>query len=189
MDLLEIVKGTYAVLGQDLTDLGLEMMMEDLRPYPLAQVSAALSRCRKELRRLTLADILERLPGRHPGPEEAWAMVSSGMREASITVIWTDEMRVAFGLAHALAEHPIGARMAFKEHYLQLVSEARARGETPQWSASLGTDKAQRELAILEGIKAGRLSEEYAQKLLPRDTISTEEAASVLEQHFPTLLE
>jgi hypothetical protein len=189
MDLLEALKGTYAVMGQDITDLGLEVMAGDLEPYPLAHIMPALSRCRKELKRLTLTDILDRLPGRHPGPEEAWAIVSSSMRNESLTIIWTDEMRLAFGIAHAVADDPVAARMAFKEHYTQLVSEARAMGEAPQWSASLGSDKAQRELAILEGVKQGRLSEGYARKLLPRDAISTEEAAKLLEQHFPELLE
>ena len=189
MDLLESIKGTYAVLGQDMTDLGLELMAEDLAPYPLEHILQALARCRKELKRLTLSDILDRIPGRHPGPEEAWAIVSASMRDDSITIIWTDEMRLSFGIAHAIAEDPVAARMAFKEQYSQLVSEARAFGDTPQWSASLGSDKAQRELAILEGVKHGRLSEAYAQKILPRDAISTEEAATLLEQHFPTLLE
>lgn len=188
MDLLESLKATYSILGQDITDLGLEVLAQDLAAYPMEQVQLALSRCRKELKRLALTDILDRLPGQHPGPEEAWAIVSVSMREESITIVWTDEMRAAFGIAHAVADDPIGARMAFKEHYLQLVREARALGQAPRWSVSLGSDKAGRELAITEGVKAGRLSEAYAAKLLMSATLSSDEALRILEQYAPNLL-
>lgn len=188
MDILESLKATYSILGQDITDLGLELLAQDLAAYPVRQVQLALGRCRKELKRLTLTDILDRLPGQHPGPEEAWAIVSTGMREESITIVWTDEMRQAFGVAQALADDPVGARMAFKEQYLQLVREARAQGQAPRWSVSLGADKAGRELAILEGVKAGRLSHAYAATLLPAATISSREALRLLDEYAPRLL-
>jgi hypothetical protein len=188
MDLLESLKATYSILGQEITDLGLELLAHDLAAYPTDQVQLALGRCRKELKRLTLTDILDRLAGQHPGVEEAWSIVSSSMRDESITVVWTDEMRFAFGLAHALADDPVAARMAFKEQYTQLVREARALGQGPNWSVSLGSDKAGRELAILEGVKHGRLLPAYAATLLPSATLSTEEATALLEQQFPRLL-
>jgi hypothetical protein len=189
MKLHEAIAGTYAVIGQPLTDVQLAILTEDLEGFPLVDVLTALSKCRKELRKLALVDILDRLPNGHPGPEEAWAIVSQGMEDGGATIIWTDEMREAFGVANKLAEDHVGARMAFKEQYTRLVSEARSARAAPSWSVSLGTDKAHREMAILEGVKQGRLTQAYAQKLLPHDAISTEEAAKLLEQHVPKLLE
>ncbi len=189
MKLHEAIAGTYAVIGQAMTDAQLAILTEDLEPYPLPEVLTALSRCRKECRKLALVDILDRLPHGHPGPEEAWGIVSQGMADEGATMIWTEEMREAFGIANKVAEDAVGARMAFKESYSRLIGEARTARTAPQWSVSIGSNKAHRELAILEGLKCGRLSQAYAQKLLPREAISTEEAAKLLEQHFPKLLE
>ena len=186
MDLLEAVKATYLTIGQDVTDTQLAIVTSDLQDYPLADVLASLSRCRKELRKLALVDILDRLPHSHPGPEEAWSIVSSSMRDESITIVWTDEMRFAFGIANALADDPVGARMAFKEHYTKLVNEARALGEKPNWCVSLGTSPSGREHAITQGVKAGRLTLEYAQKLLPHP--EDPQTVQLLESLCPRLL-
>ena len=186
MKLHEALAGTYAVIGQPLTDAQLAILTEDLEAYPLPDVMAALTRCRKELRKVTLVDILDRLPQSHPGPEEAWSIVSSGMRDESSTIVWTEEMRHAFGIAHAIADDPVAARMAFKEQYAILRSEARAVGEKPKWSVSLGSDRAGRELAITEGVKQGRLTVEYAQKLLPHP--DDPQTVALLESLCPRLL-
>lgn len=66
MDLLTAVKATYEVVGQDISDLGIQAIVTELKQYDLQHVLLALTRCRKELRKLTLADILDRLPGGHP---------------------------------------------------------------------------------------------------------------------------
>lgn len=186
MDLLEAVKATYLTIGQDVTDTQLAMVTSDLEEYPILDVMRALSRCRKELRKLSLVDILDRLPNSYPGVEEAWATISSSMRDESITIVWTDEMRQAFGIANAIADDPVAARMAFKEHYTMLVNEARAIGEKPNWSVSLGTNQAGRELAISEGVKQGRLQVAYAQKLLPHP--EDPQTIQLLEQLCPRLL-
>jgi len=167
MTLTEAVKATYEVVGQSTTDLQLAMTIEELSGYPIASVLAALSRCRRELRKLTLADILDRIPGGHPGPEEAWATIAKGMADESRTLIWSDEMREAYGVARGCSEDEVAARMAFKETYTRAVSEARSAGKSPHWSVSQGTDKADRERAILEGVKKGQLSASYTQRLLP----------------------
>jgi hypothetical protein len=57
--------------------------------------------------------------------------------------------------------------MAFKETYQRLVSEARSAGRQPNWMVSQGTDKADRERVILEGVRVGRLLPDYAKRLLP----------------------
>ena len=186
MTLVEALRGTYAVLGQEISDIALEVLAEDLMLHPLDSVLIALKRCRKELRRLTLADILERIPGGHPGAEQAWAIVSRGIQNEALTMVWTDEMREAYGVAAALVDDPIAARMAFKETYLRLVSESRANNTPIVWSVSQGVDRADRERAILEGVRLGRLTPEYAKRLLPHQ--DDPQLVKLLESLCPRLL-
>lgn len=157
----------FQFVNQPMADLAIKEMADDLAGYPQENVLAALKRCRSELKSIRYGDILDRLPGGHPGPEEAWSIIARGMQDEAITLVWTDEMREAYGVANGVAEEPIQARMAFKEKYTQLVSEARATRMTPKWSVSKGTDKADQERAILEAVAQGRLTASFAQRLLP----------------------
>lgn len=156
MTLIEAVKATYAVIGQSMTDTELAMVVSDLSLYPADGVLAALARCRRELKRITLADILARLPGGHPGVEEAWALVSKALGNEAVSIVWTDEMREAMGVAMALADDAVAARMAFKEVYTRAVSESRAAGCRPQWTVSLGADPHGRALAQHEAANLNR---------------------------------
>lgn len=167
MTLIEAVKGTYAVIGQSMTDTELAMVVSDLSVYPPASVLTALTRCRRELKRITLSDIIDRIPGGNPGVEEAWALVSSIMRDEQGSIVWTEEMRTAYGVAATLADDPIAARMAFKESYLSQVGEARAKGQLVKWSASLGWDKQRREAVLCEAVEKGRLTHEEATRHHP----------------------
>ena len=171
MTLTEAVKATYAVIGQETTDIQLAMTVEELSCYPAPNVLTALSRCRKELRKLTLADILDRLPGGHPGPEEAWSKISQCMNNEQISIVWTHEMREAYGSAASLADDKVAARMAFKETYTRLVNEARAKGTQLKWSVSLGHDKSLRQEAIEEAVRKNQITAGQAAKLLPAPTI------------------
>ena len=67
MNLLEAVAVTFAVVGQEVSDLGLKAIVAELQSYPPEAVQESLRRCRKELRKITLADILDRIPSGHPG--------------------------------------------------------------------------------------------------------------------------
>ena len=187
MDLIESLKGTYAVMGQEITDLGLQIMAEDLALYPVPAIQIALSRCRKELRKLTLSDVLDRLPDGHPGVEEAWSIVSKGMTDGGATIIWTDEMREAYGVALQVDNDQVAARMAFKETYLHLIQDARASARSPTWCVSLGSDKLGRAPALLAGVEKGRVAPAYAQQFLGSPAQAT--AAQFLAEHFPQLLE
>lgn len=158
---------TCELVGQTLTDAAVEGIVAELSRYPEASVMEALLRCRRELRRLTLADILDRLPGQHPGPEEAWGLVSRCLANEQISIVWTDEMREAYGTASALASDPVAARMAFKECYAKLVSTARAQRQSPAWSVSLGYDPQGREVALTEAVRRNQISAAHAASLLP----------------------
>lgn len=171
MDLVEVVKATYAVIGQEASDLQIAMTVEELSSYPEQNVLTALSRCRKELRKLTLADILDRLPGGHLGVEEAWSKVSQCMNNEQISIVWTDEMRQAYGAAAPLADDKVAARMAFKEVYTKLVNESRTSAKLPSWSVSLGFDKSLRQEAIEEAVRLNQISQSQASKLLPPLTL------------------
>lgn len=167
-DVIKALAVTAELMGTEWSEGAARVIAEELKHYPTEHVIVSLSRCRKEIRgRLTLTDILDRLPGGHPGPEEAWSCVSRGMKNEALTVVWTDPMREAYGVASALADDLVAARVAFKETYQRLVAEARAMGGQPAWSVSRGTDKADQELQITEAVKAGKLTGEYAHKLLP----------------------
>ena len=157
----------FQFVNQPMADLAIKEMADDLAEYPHDAVLSALKRCRSELKSIRYGDILDRIPGGHPGPEEAWAMIAKAMTNEAITLVWTDEMREAYGVANGVAEEPIYARMAFKEKYTQLVSEARAKRLMPKWSVSKGTDKADQERAILEAVAQGRLTSSFAHRLLP----------------------
>src|SRR5262245_18509616 len=102
-------------------------MAEELAHFPEGQVHGALRRCRRECSRLTLAVVLERIDDGRPLVEEAFAMLP---RTEAESVVWTEEMRQAFGSARALfaARDHVAARMAFKERYVQLVQRARDQG-------------------------------------------------------------
>jgi hypothetical protein len=165
--LLQALAVAVELTGTQLSEVAARIMAQDLARYPEAQVLEALDRCRRELKgRLTIADVVSRLGDGRPGPEEAWSMLP--MTEDA-TVVWTDEMREAFGVAYPLikAGDLIPARMAFLEKYRQEVQYARDRKRPVEWGVSLGHDKDGRELVILDSVQKGRLTVEHAKTLLP----------------------
>ena len=167
MELLEAVTATYAVAGQEISEIALKAIVTELQGYPPIAVLEALTRCRKELRKITLADILDRIPTGHPGVEEAWSVVSGLLANEDASVSWTDQMAKAFGVARHLSGDKIASRMAFKECYLAEVIEARDRKQGPTWRVSLGHDPHGRQAAIEDAVKRGRISLDHAKKLLP----------------------
>lgn len=169
--LTQAVSVTCELLGQQLSDPALAQFVRDLQPYGEPAVLVALDRSRKELRRLTLADVLDRLPGQHPGAEEAWAIVAPTINDEGASVVWTDEIAEAWGTVSTLQEDPIAMRMAFKEAYARVVAKARQHGRHPRWRASLGTDVSGRVVAVTNAVLRGQLTQEAAQRLLPNDTL------------------
>lgn len=167
MNLVEALRITYEAMGQPVTDLALAAFACDLSGYPEPDVLAALSRCRRELRRLTLMDILDRLPHGHPGAEEAWAIVAGSLKSESVTIVWTDEMAEAYGVARGLRDDLIAARKAFQEAYTAAVGRARLDGAKPIWRPSLGFDKTGRSAPILEAVRKGRMLPEFARRVCP----------------------
>lgn len=166
-DLAKAIVVTAEMLGQQLSPAASTAMAMELARENPEHVALALRRCSHECRgRLTLADILERLPGAHPGANEAWALCPTSEDQ---TVVWTNEIARAWNAARGLfmAGDTVAARMAFIDAYKQIAGSANARGMRAEWSVSLGWSREGRRAPILEAVERGRLTVERAAKLLP----------------------
>lgn len=169
--LLQAIAVCAELTGTQLSQAAASVMADDLSRYPEPQVLGALTRCRRELRgKLSIADVLSRLDDGRPGPEEAWAMLP---RDEASSVVWSDEMRQAFGVALPLIQDrdAVQARMAFLERYRALVQQARDSGVPVHWTPSLGHDPNGRDSALREAVEKGRLTAAHVAGLLSyRDT-------------------
>lgn len=176
--LLAEVSATY---GRPSSEGQVSMFFGVLADYSFSEVRCAMlehMRDPEKGRFMPLpADLIARMSGGlvndgRPGDEEAWAISRKAGDELD-TVVWTEEMRQAFGICRPVLEagDEIGARMAFKQSYARLVSEARARRELAAWSCSLGDDKERRVIAIERAVKDGRISQFAAAGLLPAPKI------------------
>lgn len=180
--LLEAIAVTCELTSTSLSEPAIRVMVESLSEYPEPQVLGAMRKCCKELKsKLTLADIFTRLDDGRPMVEEAWAMLSTVLGNEQASLVWTEEMREAYGVVAPLADDPIAARMAFKERYTALVSTARDRHEPVKWSASLGYDRTLREAALQEAVERKRLTQEYALKLCPSLPLVSVETMKLLD--------
>lgn len=174
---------TAEAMGQQFSPAGLLLMADDLEPYGVEMVLAALAKVRRECRKLTVADVIDRLSmadGR-PQSDEAWAMSLAALDESE-TVVWTEEMHQAFEVARPLLEinDKTGARMAFRDAYDRLVEQARQQRAPAKWGVSLGWDAARRAAVLEIAVNAGRLPADHARGLLPPPPISKEQGDAVL---------
>jgi hypothetical protein len=102
-----------------------------------------------------------------PGAEEAWSVAVASQPEAE-TVVWTDETRQAWfdaALPLIRVRDQIGARMAFKEAYARLVTEARANQTPVVWIVSDGTDPERKRAAVARAVESGRIPASELQAL------------------------
>lgn len=165
--LTEAIAVTAELTGTVMSEPAARVMANDLARFPEPQVLEALTRCRRELKgRLTIADVLTRIDDGRPEAEEAWAMLP---KDEAGSVVWTDEMARAFGVAYPLMRsgETIPARMAFLERYRAEVRKARDKGKPVKWTASLGHDIGSREAVLIEAARLGRLPHDHVQGLLP----------------------
>lgn len=166
--LIEAIAVAQEVTGTPLaSDAAIEAMVMDLQGYPDGQVLAAIRRCMREVKgKLTLADIISRIDDGRPPREVAWSMVP---KNEAASVCWTTEMRDAFAVCFRLVEagDTVQARMAFLQAYDAQVQLGRDARLPLEWHFSLGTDKDQRELVILDAKDKGRISAQRAAEMLP----------------------
>lgn len=153
----------------ELSDAAKRVLASDLAGYPERQVLGALTRCRKELkpRQFSLEAVLSRLDDGRPGPEEAWALAAKTINDECVSVVWTDEIAIAWGVARELGNDMVAARMAFLEKYKQIVQVGRDSGLPVKWVPCLGFDPHGRETALLEAARLGRLTQSHVAGMLP----------------------
>lgn len=165
VELIQAVAVTAELCGRVFSEGAARMFVNDLGAYPEPAVLKALTRCRREVKgMLTIQDVVSRIDDGRLGVEEAWAMMPFS---ESQSVVWTEEMSQAFGIALPLLNEgeKVAARMAFKEAYQRLISEARDAGKPVVWTPSLGHDKGGREPILSEAIAKGRLTYDQAQSI------------------------
>ena len=182
--LLQAVMVTAELCGSPFTsDTVATVFIEDLAGYPEPQVLAALKRCRLEHKgRLTVADVLSRIEDGRPGVEAAWAQVVT-LTDERQSLVWCEEMRLAWAAALPLLERgdAVAARMAFKEEYTHRLTAARQARTPPQWTLTPGSDPDHREQVVTAAAAQGRITAEYAAKLLPYHQPPTPAGQALLE--------
>ena len=187
-DIAGLLGATLEVTGTRMSDHAVQMMVRRLSSESPAAVRAALGRCADECRgRLTLADILARLP-REPNhvpanPDEAWTMAVAlvGNAGETSTIIAPEAILAAF--PHSLWNQgdEVAARMAFKAAYPAAVAKHGSR-----WEISDGYDSRGREVAILSAMRAGQLEPWRCRALLPHLPDETFAGASPAALPGPT---
>lgn len=184
--IIDALSVTAEAVGQTLSPAALVLMAQDLEADGVtdAAVLEALRKVRRECRRVTLHDILERLDSAdgRPAADEAWTTALLALDESQ-TVIWTDETRQAFAIAKPCLDihDRVGARMAFKAAYDRLLADARARRTRVEWTASLGQDVECRRIALESAVLAGKIPATQAAGLLPPPPANPAIAATVLQ--------
>lgn len=175
IEIAKAVAVTAELTGTLLSEMALEVMVEELAVHDLASVLNALNRCRRELNgRLTLASVLERLDTGLPSADEAFALMAEAWRNEALTVVVPKIALDCSGPAANLfcSGDKTGARMAFRDAYNRAAAEALAKGGKVQWGVSQGHDREQARKALMQGYREGKLSRELLETRLPSEAVA-----------------
>lgn len=157
--LIQAIAITAELCGRNLSDAALVAFADALSEYDPIQGLKALEKCKQGLTGpFTLPAVVSRIDDGRPGAEEAWTTCP---RSESETAVWTQEAQQAFfsGACDLLETGDIiAARMAFKEAYERILSEARADKRPCQWIISQGWDVADRQRKIADAVTLGRVA-------------------------------
>ena len=156
-----VLKGAFEIYGSKLSAEGWELWWRMMAPYSIQQFKQAMTaHLAASVYSPKPADIIQAIKAQdgRPGSDEAWQLALQAMDEYA-TVVWTDEIAQAKSVADAIWQEgdKVGARMAFRQRYETLVSEARAAGTKPNWQPTMGFDKAGRLDAVQRAVDMGRL--------------------------------
>ena len=188
--ILEAVSVTAELTGADLSENAKAAMVEELLPFGVGKSLDALNRCRRELTgRLTLAAVLQRIDTGLPSADEAWGLVSEGLRDERVTVVVPAiaHQASAMGAAELLRNgDKTGARMAFKAAYEKLSGGLDLSGGV-RWVVERGWDAEDAKTKITEAVRAGRLNKQAALQALPYQ--ATDEREEVLNGSRPLCLD
>ena len=182
-DFVKLFSVVASYYGKDKTKESAMIYWNALKAYPFETVKTILNLHIQTSRFMPMvADILDelkRIDGR-PEPQEAWATVARSLTNEGVTVVWTEEMAKAFGVALGVQADKVAARMAFLEHYKAEVDKARRGGVQVKWTASLGHDQSGREGPLLEALKAGKLVRDHVAGLLPYNDVPNADVVKLL---------
>lgn len=188
--ILEAVSVTAELTGADLSENAKAAMVEALLPFGVRKSLDALNRCRRELTgRLTLAAVLQRIDTGLPSADEAWGLVSEGLRDERVTVVVPAiaQQAAAMGAAELLRNgDKTGARMAFKAAYEKLAGGLDLSGGV-RWVVERGWDAEDAKTKIAEAVRAGRLNRQAALQALPYQ--ATDEREEVMNGSRPVCLD
>ncbi len=167
-----------AVYERQITTSLADLYFAALGPYSLDQVRDGMARHLQDPADGKFspkpADVIRQIQGvtaddRRPGKDQAWSIALCSLDDND-TVIVTPEILAARDVAKPLLDlrDKVAARMAFVEVYEKLVAQARREGRPIDVIVSLGDDKARRQFAIEDGLRAGLLTQEQARPHLLR---------------------
>jgi hypothetical protein len=156
---VDIVSGVMGLYGRERSDVAVAIWWKVMQRFELESVEAALAE-HVTLGKFapTPADIIAILTAKdgRPTADEAWSMIP---RDENASVIWTDEMSKAYGIAAPLLEHgdPVAARRAFIDRYQSEVARNRAAGIPVHAWPSWGWDERGRSAALAHAVEIGLL--------------------------------
>lgn len=178
--------------GKKMSLAAIQIYWNALAAFDLSQVKRLLDEHVKASKFMPtvseLLDVIKGMDGR-PNAEEAWAMVAKCLSDEGPSVVWTDEMAAAFGVALGLSDDRIAARMAFKESYEAAVSAARKAGKPARWSPALGHDAHGRDHVLGEAVEKKRLTAQHAAGLLPHFDEPNPKVVSLFAPEAPKQIE
>ncbi|KAB2923237.1 MAG: hypothetical protein F9K25_18595 [Candidatus Contendobacter sp.] len=182
------------IYGKALSPAAIGIYWNALQGYPLAKIQSAIERHVTDPTSGQFfpkpADIIRYLPAAqtddgHPDPDEAWGLLVRLIRDERETGVLTDEMRAGWAACQPILDlgDEVGARRCFLAVvYARHVQEARQRGLTARWTATLGTDARLREMRLKEAVQARRIGLDRVRALLPGLTpASIGQVAGLLE--------
>lgn len=152
---------------------------DDLGHLPIDMIERAIQGHRRDPERGRFwpkpADILSRCRDPrliHPAADAAWAIALESLDEAS-SVVLTEQIMQARSAALPVWRDgdKIGARMAFKAAYEQILS---VTADGPQWRFSAGHDPARRADAAGRALQQGLLPRQDVERYLPAPEITDE---------------
>ena len=170
-EFVETLNGAFEIYGAKLTPTAIQIWVNAMMPYSLLDLRNALSA------HITASpyapkpsDLIHNIQAQdgRPNADEAWAMIP---RNESVSAVLSQEMLTAMGSAQPLLNEgdQVAARMAFKETYTRLVTEARQLSRPVEWFPSLGHDNEGRKAVIKEAVRLGRITAQHAIKLIPAE--------------------
>lgn len=189
----EAITGTWLLVNnQALSDVALDIFLDDVECYPFLAVMTAIRNARKQAKgRVSVGDIMQclsDLDGR-PSADEAWAIASQVLDE-SATVVWNDEIMQAWSIACPLLEmgDKFNAARAFKEKYEQVVDRSRSNNIAVKWLANIGTDNDLRQRAIEQALSKKIITHTQAKHWLPNHVVS-EGAYAAIKSNVSLMIE